>query len=77
MGEASEVLEGLREAASDEALDAVKARIMRPYADTVLDEESGEWVRVEDPERLAELAREREAEREYEDSVPKESTSGC
>jgi site-specific DNA recombinase len=51
-----------------EALDA--------YINTVLDEETGEWVRVEDPERLAELAREREAEREYEDPVPKDSTSG-
>jgi hypothetical protein len=40
----------------------------------VLDEETGEWVRVEDPERKLELAIEREAERAYEDSVPNNPT---
>jgi hypothetical protein len=73
--EAAEVLEGLQETVSEQVLDEVKARILRPYVNTVLDEETGEWVRVEDSERKLEIAIEREGESEYEDSVPNDSTS--
>jgi hypothetical protein len=49
---------------------------LRPYKETVLDKDTGEWVRADvDPERELE----REAETEYEDQsfVSNESTAGC
>jgi hypothetical protein len=68
------VLEGLRDTISAEALARVHDEFLRPYRETVLDEETGEWVRVEDPKRLAELAIEQEAESQYENSMPSDST---
>jgi hypothetical protein len=73
---ASEVLEEAKKVASVEALEEVHRELLRPYKETVLDEETGEWVPADvDPERELE----REAETEYEDRpfVSNDSTAGC
>jgi hypothetical protein len=40
------VLEGLRDTIGAEALERVHEEFLRPYRETVLDEETGEWTRV-------------------------------
>jgi hypothetical protein len=63
---ASEVLEEAKKVASVEALEEVNRELLRAYKETVLDEETGEWVPADvDPERELE----REAETEYEDRL--------
>jgi Recombinase zinc beta ribbon domain len=43
------VLEGLRDTIGAEALERVHEEFLRPYRETVLDEETGEWTRVGGP----------------------------